>query len=136
MAENYTLKIDAGADKILRLRFKDSNGNYENLTSYSARMMFKQKYDSALPIISLTSEVSGGITFEKWDDTTSAYLDTMVIHLTDVQTDTLVDYTVLDSDGDVELGTGVYDLEIIDELGLVNRAIQGYWIAFPAVTRE
>ena len=136
MAQNYTLKIDAGADKVLQLRFKDSDGNYENLTSYSARMMFKLKYDSALPIISLTSEISGGITFEKWDDITSAYLDTMVIHLTDVQTDTLVDYTVLDSDGDVELGTGVYDLEIIDELGLVNRAIQGYWIAFPGVTRE
>ena len=39
MAENYTLKIDAGADKVLQLRFKDSDGNYENLTSYAARMM-------------------------------------------------------------------------------------------------
>ena len=38
MAENYTLKIDAGADKILRLRFKDSAGGYENLTDYSARI--------------------------------------------------------------------------------------------------
>ena len=65
MAENYTLKIDAGADKVLQLRFKDSDGNYENLTAIQARMMFKLKYDSALPIISLTSEISGGITFEK-----------------------------------------------------------------------
>ena len=136
MAENYTLKIDAGADYFLAFRLKDEDGNYLNLSSCSAAMQLKNKHNSEAPLVSLTSEALGGITFEKWDDITSAYFDTMVIHLTDVQTDTLVDYTVLDSDGDVELGTGVYDLEIIDELGLVNRAIQGYWIAFPAVTRE
>lgn len=135
MAENYTLKIDAGADKILRLRFKDSAGVYENLTNHSARMMLKSKYDSESPLLSFTSETGGGITFELYDED-STYIDTLCVHFTNVQTDTLVDYTVLDSDGDVELGTGVYDLEDIDEDGLVARAIQGYWIAFPAVTRE
>lgn len=134
MAENYTLKIDAGADKVLRLRFKDADGNYENLTNYSARMMLKLKYDSETALLSLTSETGGGITFELYDED-SPYIDTLCVHFTNLDTDTLVDYTLLDSDGDVELGTGVYDLERTDEESLVSRAIQGYWIAFPAVTR-
>ncbi len=135
MAEKYTLKIDAGADKVLRLRFKDSDGNYTNLTGHSARMMLKLKYDSTVALLSLTSEPDGGIVFEKFNED-SPYIDTLSVFFTNAQTDTLVDYGVLDSDGDVELGTGVYDLEDIDADGLVSRTIQGYWIAFPAVTRE
>ena len=134
MAENYTLKIDAGADKILRLRFWDSDGNAVNLTNHSARMKLKSKFNSAESLLEYTSEEGGGITFELWNDD-STYIDALCVHLTNLDTDTLVDYTLLDSDGDVELGTGVYDLEDIDEDGLVARAIQGYWIAFPAVTR-
>ena len=135
MATNYTLKLDAGADKIWRLRFRDADGNYENLTNHSARMMLKLKYDSETALLEYTSAEGEGITFELYDED-SPYIDTLCVHFTNLDTDALVDYTLLDSDGDVELGTGVYDLEDIDEDGLVARAIQGYWIAFPAVTRE
>lgn len=46
-----------------------------------------------------------------------------------------MDYSVKDMDGEVEQGEGVYDLEIVDETGVVVRAIQGIWIAFPEVTK-
>ena len=101
MAENYTLKIDAGADYFLAFRLKDEDGNYLNLSSCSAAMKLKNKYDSVSELVSLTSETDGGITFEKWDDVTSEWIDTISIHITDVQTALLVDYEVLDSDGDV-----------------------------------
>ena len=134
MAENYTLKIDAGADYFLAFRLKDEDGNYLNLSSCSAAMKLKNKYDSVSELVSLTSETDGGITFEKWDDVTSEWIDTIAIHITDVQTAPLVDYEVLDSDGDVAYGEGVYDLEITDEESVVIRTIQGYWIASPEVT--
>ena len=135
MAENYTLKIDAGADYFLAFRLKDEDGNYLNLSSCSAAMKLKGKYDSVSELVSLTSETDGGITFEKWDDVTSEWIDTIAIHITDVQTALLVDYEVLDSDGDVAYGEGVYDLEITDEESVVTRTIQGYWIASPEVTK-
>ena len=135
MAENYTLKLDAGADYFLAFRLKDEDGNYLNLSSCSAAMKLKSKYDSASELVSLTSEIGGGITFEKWDDVTSEWIDTIAIHITDVQTAPLVDYAVLDSDGDVAYGEGVYDLEITDEELMVTRTIQGYWIASPEVTK-
>ena len=135
MAENYTLKIDAGADYFLAFRLKDEDGNYLNLSSCSAAMQLKNKHNSEAPLVSLTSEALGGITFEKWDDITSEWIDTIAIHITDVQTALLVDYEVLDADGDVEHGEGVYDLEITDEESVVIRTIQGYWIASPEVTK-
>jgi hypothetical protein len=135
MAENYTLKIDAGADYFLAFRLKDEDGNYLNLSSCSAAMQLKNKHNSEAPLVSLTSEALGGITFEKWDDITSEWIDTIAIHITDAQTAPLVDYEVLDSDGDVAYGEGVYDLEITDEESMVTRTIQGYWIASPEVTK-
>ena len=135
MAENYTLKIDAGADYFLAFRLKDEDGNYLNISSCSATMKLKNKYDSVSELVSLTSETDGGITFEKWDDVTSEWIDTIAIHITDAQTAPLVDYEVLDADGDVEHGEGVYDLEITDEESVVIRTIQGYWIASPEVTK-
>ena len=135
MAENYTLKIDAGADYFLAFRLKDEDGNYLNLSSCSAAMQLKNKHNSEAPLVSLTSEALGGITFEKWDDITSEWIDTIAIHITDIQTAPLVDYEVLDSDGDVAYGEGVYDLEITDEESVVIRTIQGYWTASPEVTR-
>jgi hypothetical protein len=135
MAENYTLKIDAGADYFLAFRLKDEDGNYLNLSSCSAAMQLKNKHNSEAPLVSLTSEALGGIAFEKWDDVTSEWIDTIAIHITDAQTAPLVDYEVLDSDGDVAYGEGVYDLEITDEESMVTRTIQGYWIASPEVTR-
>ena len=135
MAENYTLKIDAGADYFLAFRLKDEDGNYLNLSSCSAAMQLKNKHNSVSELVSLTSETDGGITFEKWDDLTSEWIDTIAIHITDAQTAPLVDYEVLDSDGDVAYGEGVYDLEITDEESMVTRTIQGYWIASPEVTK-
>ena len=135
MAENYTLKIDAGADYFLAFRLKDEDGNYLNLSSCSAAMQLKNKHNSEAPLVSLTSEALGGITFEKWDDVTSEWIDTIAIHITDAQTAPLVDYEVLESDGDVAYGEGVYDLEITDEESVVIRTIQGYWIASPEVTK-
>lgn len=135
MATNYTLKIDAGADKFLKLRLIDDEGEYIDMSGFSARMKLKKAYDSTEALVSLDSEASGGITFEKFDEGESPYTDTCSVHITDEQTGPLVDYTVKDSDGEVEQGEGVYDLEIVDETGIVVRAIQGMWIAFPEVTK-
>lgn len=135
MAESYTLKIDAGADYFLAIRLKQEDGTYLNLNNCSAKMALKNKFSEPDALISLTSLPEGGIMFEKWDDVTSEWIDTIAIHITDAQTSLLVDYEVLDSDGDVAYGEGVYDLEITDEESMVTRTIQGYWIASPEVTK-
>lgn len=135
MATNYTLKIDAGADKFIAVRLIDDEGGYIEMSGFSARMKLKKAYDSTEALVSLDSETSGGITFVKFDDEESLYPDTCSIHITDEQTGPLVDYSVKDMDGEVEQGEGVYDLEIVDETGIVVRAIQGMWIAFPEVTK-
>lgn len=135
MATNYTLKIDAGADKFIAVRLIDDEGGYIEMSGFSARMKLKKAYDSTEALVSLDSETSGGITFVKFDDEESLYPDTCSIHITDEQTGPLVDYSVKDMDGEVEQGEGVYDLEIVDETGVVVRAIQGIWIAFPEVTK-
>lgn len=135
MAVNHTLKIDAGADKFIAVRLIDDEGGYIEMSGFSARMKLKKAYDSTEALVSLDSETSGGITFVKFDDEESLYPDTCSIHITDEQTGPLVDYSVKDMDGEVEQGEGVYDLEIVDETGVVVRAIQGIWIAFPEVTK-
>ena len=135
MATNYTLKIDAGADKFLKIRLIDDEGEYIDMSGFSARMKLKKAYDSTEALVSLDSETGGGIEFEKFDEDESPYPDTCSVHITDEQTGPLVDYTVKDSDGEVEQGEGVYDLEMVDETGIVVRAIQGMWIAFPEVTK-
>ena len=134
MATNYTLKIDAGADYFLAVRLRDEEGELIELTNCTGRMALKQTYDSPAPLVSLSSDEGGGITFDCWDDD-SPYIDTCAIHITNQQTGGLVDYTVKDSDGEVEQGEGYYDLEIQDEAGVVLRVIKGAWIAFQEVTR-
>ena len=134
MATNYTLKIDAGADFYRAVRLKDESGEYIELANCTARMALKKAYDSPEPMVSLTSDEGGGLTFGKWDDE-SYYIDTLLIHITNTQTGGLVDYTVKDSDGEVEQGEGVYDLEIEDASGSVLRVIQGAWIAYQETTR-
>lgn len=135
MASNYTLKIDAGADFFLRVQLEDDEGELIEMNGFSARMKLKEAYDSEEPMIDIDSGSKGGITFENFDDETEVNVDSCVIHLTNEQTGTLVDYSVLDSDGEVEQGEGVYDLEIVDEGGNVLRAIQGSWIAYQEATR-
>ncbi len=134
MATNYTLKIDAGADFYRAVRLRDETGEYIELAHCTARMALKQTYDSPAPLVSLSSDEGGGLTFGKWDDD-SPYIDTLLIHITNKQTGGLVDYTVKDSDGEVEQGEGVYDLEIEDRSGSVLRVIQGAWIAYQETTR-
>lgn len=134
MAQNKTLKIDAGADFYFCVRLLDLGGEPIGLSGCSARMMLKKAYDSPEAIISLTSEAGGGITFEKYGDD-STEIDACCVHLTNEQTGGLVDYSVKDSDGEVEPGEGYYDLEIEDSGGSVVRAIKGMWIAYQEVTR-
>lgn len=83
MATNYTLKIDAGADKFIAVRLIDDEGGYIEMSGFSARMKLKKAYDSTEALVSLDSETSGGITFVKFDDEESLYPDTCSIHITD-----------------------------------------------------
>ena len=85
MATNYTLKIDAGADYFLAVRLRDEEGELIELTNCTGRMALKQTYDSPAPLVSLSSDEGGGITFDRWDDD-SPYIDTCAIHITNKQT--------------------------------------------------
>lgn len=134
MAQNKTLKLDAGADFFLTVRLRDDAGGLVELVGCTARMMLKREYDSAEPLVSLASGSGGGITFERFGDE-SAFIDACCVHITNVQTGPLVDYSIKDGDGEVQPGEGVYDLEIVDAAGVVLRAINGMWIAFPEVTK-
>ena len=134
MAQNKTLKIDAGADYFFCVRLLDLGGDPIGLTGCSARLMLKREYDSSPPLVSLTSGEGGGITFERYGDD-SAETDACCVHLTAEQTGMLVNYTVKDTEGEVQPGEGYYDLEIDDADGRVVRAVGGMWIAAVEVTR-
>lgn len=133
MAANFTINIDAGSDYFLSMRMKDENGEYVDFTNLAARMKLRDQYNSSDIKVSLTSDIGGGMTFEQSDD--GDYIDTLSIHLTNIQTASLVSYLPADAKKDTTDAEGVYDIELVWPDGVVRRIFEGAWIATPESTR-
>lgn len=120
MAQYYEMHIDAGADYVMTVSQEDTAGTAIPLTGYSARMMLKSTYADITPLISLTSEVGGGLTIDE-------AAGEIEINISDTDTATLCDDEVTE---------GVYDLEIESSAGVITRLIDGPWFAHPQATKD
>lgn len=120
MAQYYEMHIDAGADYVMTVSQEDTAGTAIPLTGYSARMMLKSTYADTTPLISLTSEVGGGLTINEAAGEIEVFIE-------DIDTATLCEDKVTE---------GVYDLEIESSTGVVTRLIGGPWYAYPEATKE
>lgn len=103
-AADYDLLIEQGATFELSIVWKDNADTPIDISGYSARMQIRKTYDTE-PVISLTSELGGGITIGGVDGTI----------------DITIPATITD---DIEIRRGRYDLEL-ELAGVVTRLIQG-----------
>lgn len=120
MAGYYEMHIDAGADYQMIVGQENAAGEAIPLTGYSARMMLKSTYADTTPLISLTSEVGGGLTINEAAGEIEVFIE-------DTDTATLCTDEVTE---------GVYDLEIESPTGVITRLIDGPWFAYPEATKE
>ena len=120
MAQYYEIHIDAGADYVMTVSQEDTAGTAIPLTGFTARMMLKSTYTDTTPLISLTSEVGGGLTINEAAGEIEVFIE-------DTDTATLCTDEVTE---------GVYDLEIESPAGVVTRLIGGPWFAYPEATKE
>lgn len=121
----YNLTCEQGADflRSIILKYPDANdptgSTYLNfdLAGYTARMQVRRTVESSTTMVSLTTDVGGGIAIEP-ASTKGEIRVTMSAATT----------AALDSNG-------VYDLEIISGSGTVSRVIQGTFTLDLEVTR-
>lgn len=106
--------IDQGADWFITFTYKDGDNNPINLTGYTSNMQLRQHYDSATPVLSLTS--SSGMTI-------TPLLGKIDVRATASQT------------GSIAGGEYVYDLEITAANGVITRLVYGRATVRPQVTR-
>lgn len=120
----YTLEMWQGATFALTITVKDSAGNVQNLTSYTARMQIRRNYDSGTATETLTT-ANGEITI-------TAAEGNVAIELASTRTANIsVDLT----DGKPPRTVYVYDLELIDGDGKVSKLLYGDVNVYGEVTR-
>ena len=113
-----------GATFALTITVKDSAGNVQNLTSYTARMQIRRNYDSGTATETLTT-ANGEITI-------TAAEGNVAIELASTRTANIsVDLT----DGKPPRTVYVYDLELIDGDGKVSKLLYGDVNVYGEVTR-
>ncbi len=102
---DYDLTIYVGATFTRRVVWKDSLGALVNLTGYTARMQIRQSVRNPEILLTLTTENSG--------ITLGGAAGTIDLLLSNTQT------------AAITARAGVYDLELIDNTGVVTRLLQG-----------
>ena len=109
----HNIVIEQGADFSKSMTYKDKAKVPIDLTNWTARMSIRDKFGGTL-IISLTTENSR-------------------IALGDTSGTIILTITAADTTG-LAAGTGVYDLELIDDVGKVRRLLKGAVAIFAEVT--
>lgn len=112
MAAKYDLYIDQGATFTRDFIYKDSDGNVQDLTGYTAAMQIRKSPtstgDPVLDVNPTITELEGKVTLELTDEQTQALPAPF---------------------------EGYYDIEIEDSGGAVTRLVQGRVFIDPNVTR-
>lgn len=120
MAEVKDITMDQGTDFDPTFIIRNPDKSPFNLTGYDARMMVRETYDSAEPVLSLD------ITNGKLDFTSTPGRIKLDIRPADT--------TDIAFSG--EAFNGVYDLEVVSPSGVVTRAAMGAFIINREVTRN
>lgn len=120
----YNLEIWQGATFTMTITVKDSAGTVQNLTGYSARMQIRSSYASGSATESLTSS-NGEITI-------TAAEGNLAFQLAATRTANIA----------VDLNNGkppktvyVYDIELVDNSGIVSKLLYGDVNVYGEVTR-
>ena len=111
MAADYDLNITKGSTFVVRLVAQDANGTIVDLTSWSLRGYAKIKYSNVTLLVDLTPT--------KVAPFTSGLIDILIPAAT---TATL------------PVTEGVYDIEMYDSSGFVDKLLRGYVRIYPEVT--
>jgi hypothetical protein len=123
LAGTYNITCQQGAtfSRFITMRYPDpasppTDPTYlpYNLTGHTARMQVRRTVDSPTPIVSLTT-ANGGITLGGADGT--------------------IEIIISAANTALLTSSGVYDLEIVSDTGVVSRVLQGEWRLSPEVTR-
>tara|TARA_Y100001963_G_C6776903_1_gene447814 strand:+ start:2529 stop:2867 length:339 start_codon:yes stop_codon:yes gene_type:complete len=111
MAADYNLNITKGSSFTIRLVAQDTNGNIIDLTNWNLRGYAKIKYSESTLLVDLAPQ--------KVAPFTNGFVD---INLSAAATATL------------PVTEGVYDIEMYDNGGYVDKLIRGYVRVYPEVT--
>jgi hypothetical protein len=111
MAAHYDLNITKGSSFTVRLLAQDTGGSVIDLTNWSVRGYAKIKYSEANLLVDLNPQ--------KVAPLVSGYID---IQLTAATTSTL------------PVTEGVYDIEMYDDSGYVDKLVAGYVRVYPETT--
>jgi len=109
----YDITCEQGATFSRTLTVKDSNGNARDLSGYTARMQVRRTTSSSTTLVELTTE-NGRISLNSDGEISLSLSATETAALTD---------------------EGVYDLEIEDSSGNVERVVEGSFNLDLEVTR-
>lgn len=120
LAKQYDLTFYQGANFYYEFVYKDSAGTAIDLTGYTARMHIRTQISADATVIDI-STVSGEIVIDE-----AAGKITINVPATDTES--------------IELNhteqEWVYDLELVDSSGFVQRILEGKVFAYPEVTRQ
>lgn len=120
----YNLEMWQGATFTMTITVKDSTGNVQNLTGYTARMQMRSSYGAGTATESLTSS-NGEITI-------IAAEGNLAFQLASTRTAAIpVDL----NNGKPPKTVYVYDIELVDSNGVVSKLLYGDVNVFGEVTR-
>lgn len=111
MAAHYDLNLTQGSSFTIRLVAQDTNGSVIDLTNWDIRGYAKIKYSEANLLVDLNPQ--------KVSPNSSGQID---IQLSAATTSTL------------PITEGVYDIEIYDSSGYVDKVVAGYIRVYPETT--
>jgi hypothetical protein len=111
----YNLTIEQGADFSKSFVLKNPDGSVKDLTNHTARMQVRQYVFEETVLLEATTE-NGGITL-------NVVTGTLTVKFSSALTSTLT------------MKAGVYDIELINSTGEVNRLLKGFVNFDPEVTR-
>ena len=111
MAAHYDLNITQGTSFTIRLVAQDTSGNVIDLTNWNVRGYAKIKYSEANLLVDLNPQ--------KVSPHTNGFID---IQISAATTATL------------PVTEGVYDIEIYDSSGYVDKVVAGYIRVYPETT--
>lgn len=141
-AARYDIEAEQGADLNLHLRYKDSNDNYIDLNSHTARMQVRRSpSDEEILLFVSTNGVTGGGSTGEFSigsgvasSTGGITLNANTSGVTGLTGGILI-YVDPDTMSNVPYGNHFYDLELVSGQSNVTRLLTGRFTVTQEITR-
>ena len=117
LAGRYDIVADQGSTLQRAFKYLDPDGVPFDVSGYTAAMEVRETYHSGTTLVSVSSEGSApGITLGSTDGLITVVVSAAVM-------------------ADIPAGVFVYDLELVDGVGVVSKPVRGQFEVRPEVTR-